>query len=150
MAAKHSSNPRINPAILLTSVAVAFLVVIVVVVISLLGGRSQSDQDSGSQIPENQLLVNDIYEGERLIPKFDIPQNQYDTAKFTQENGFTFHEGAVQGVDVSEHQGNIDWQQVKDAGMEFLPGHHPKGSPRGSQIRAGRSRGPGAFLPSGV
>lgn len=119
MAAKHSSNRRINPVILLTSVAVAFLVVIVVVVISLLGGRSQSDQDSGSQIPENQLLVNDIYEGERLIPKFDIPQNQYDTAKFTQENGFTFYEGAVQGVDVSEHQGNIDWQQVKDAGMEF-------------------------------
>ncbi len=119
MAAKHTNNRRIQPAILLTSVAVALLVVIVVVAISLLGGKDPGDQESSSQVPENQLLVNDIYEGERLIPKFDIPQNKYNTDKFTQEGSLTCYQGAVQGVDVSEHQGTVDWQQVKDAGMEF-------------------------------
>ncbi|MGI6255878.1 MAG: glycoside hydrolase family 25 protein [Acutalibacter sp.] len=118
MAGRHSSGLRLNPVLLLTSVAVALLVVVIVVVISLLGGRDTSSQD-GSQIPDNQLMVTDLYEGERLIPKFDIPTNQYDTTKFTQEGSFTCYEGAVQGVDVSEHQGQIDWQQVKDAGVEF-------------------------------
>lgn len=119
MTAKHSSGPRWNPALIFTSVAVAFLVVLVVVVISLLGGRNSSGQEDGQQIPDNQLLVNDLYEGERLIPKFDIPKNQYSVEGFTQDNGFLRYQGAVQGVDVSEHQGQIDWQQVKDAGVEF-------------------------------
>src|SRR5699024_9273816 len=94
-------------------------VVIEVVVTPLLGVRCQSDKDSGSQILANQQLLNYIYEGVRLIVKLDITQHKYDTYKFTQENDFTFYESVVQVVDVSEHQANIDWQQVKDSGMEF-------------------------------
>ena len=47
--------------------------------------------------------------------------NQYDTEKFVEENGFIRYQdgNAVAGVDVSEHQGTIDWQQVKDAGFEY-------------------------------
>lgn len=64
-------------------------------------------------------MVSDLYEGERYVPKFDYPLNEYDTEGFTEQNGFIQYPGAVLGVDVSEHQGDIDWQAVRGAGVEF-------------------------------
>ena len=87
------------------------------VVISLIGGGEP--ETSEPQAPENQLLVSDLYEGERYVPKFDYPLNEYDTEGFTEQNGFIQYPGAVLGVDVSEHQGDIDWQAVRGAGVEF-------------------------------
>lgn len=55
----------------------------------------------------------------RYVPKFDYPLNEYDTEGFTEQNGFIQYPGAVLGVDVSEHQGDIDWQAVRGAGVEF-------------------------------
>ncbi len=48
----------------------------------------------------------------------------YDTAQFTlDENGFVTYgddpEAHEVGVDVSEHQGEIDWQAVAEAGIDF-------------------------------
>ena len=119
--AKHLHSKQVNPLILAISAAFALLVVAVVVALSLLGGGSDSE-DTGPQVPENQLLVNDIYEGERLVPKFDMDLNQYDRVKFVESNGYIRYEDgkSVLGVDVSEHQGTIDWQAVKNAGMDFV------------------------------
>ncbi len=119
--AKHLHSKQVNPLILANSAAFALLVVAVVVALSLLGGGSDSE-DTGPQVPENQLLVNDIYEGERLVPKFDMDLNQYDRDKFVESNGYIRYEDgkSVLGVDVSEHQGTIDWQAVKNAGMDFV------------------------------
>lgn len=64
-------------------------------------------------------MVSDLYEGERYVPKFDYPLNEYDTEGFAEQNGFIQYPGAVLGVDVSEHQGDIDWQAVRGAGVEF-------------------------------
>ena len=50
-----------------------------------------------------------------------MPLNEYSPEDFVEENGLIRYTGgeAAAGVDVSEHQGTIDWQQVKDAGFEF-------------------------------
>lgn len=50
-----------------------------------------------------------------------LPANPYGVEDFAYENGYlTCTAGeALLGVDVSAHQGEIDWQQVADAGMEF-------------------------------
>ena len=84
-------------------------------------GELLLEESSGTGVPEGMVLVNDLYEGQRLVPDFDMDLNQYDTEKFVEENGFIrYQDGkAVAGVDVSEHQGTIDWQQVKDAGFEY-------------------------------
>ena len=125
MASRHSKQQqqKVNPVLLATSAAVALVVVMVVVVISLVGGggQGQEEESSGTGVPEGMVLVNDLYEGQRLVPDFDMDLNQYDTEKFVEENGFIrYQDGkAVAGVDVSEHQGTIDWQQVKDAGFEY-------------------------------
>ena len=68
------------------SAAVALVVVILAVVISLLGGnQEQQPETSGPAVPEGMVLVNDIYEGERLVPDFDMPLNEYSPEDFVEE-----------------------------------------------------------------
>ena len=76
---------------------------------------------SGVSVPEGELLVEDMYDGETLIPKFDLPKNRYDMKKFIIRDGLTRYDdaGARLGVDVSEYQRNIDWVAVKNAGIDF-------------------------------
>jgi len=72
-----------------------------------------------SLIPDNMLQVEDIYEGTRLIPKYDLPVCKYETAKFKDEGRFIRYDDgkALKGIDVSEFQGVIDWEQVHSCGM---------------------------------
>lgn len=56
---------------------------------------------------------------------YDPPETTgyYDPADFVlDENGFMtcLNADYATGIDVSSHQGGIDWQQVKDAGIEFV------------------------------
>lgn len=51
-----------------------------------------------------------------------LPLNSYDSSLFVVENGFLTYQGdtpSYVGVDVSSHQGLIDWEQVADAGVDF-------------------------------
>lgn len=48
-----------------------------------------------------------------------LPRNERVASDFTVENGFVRYPGAMLGVDVSSHQEEIDWQKVKDDGVEF-------------------------------
>lgn len=53
----------------------------------------------------------------------NVPPNEYDLESFVSVGGFTIYTagGAAShiGVDVSAYQGEIDWVQVKEAGVEF-------------------------------
>lgn len=57
----------------------------------------------------------------QTTPRAVIPENPYGPEDFTYENGYlTCTAGtALPGVDVSAHQGPVDWEQVRAAGMEF-------------------------------
>ena len=51
-----------------------------------------------------------------------LTENGYDLSAFSMQDGFMTYSGdgtVHTGVDVSQHQGAIDWQRVKDAGVEF-------------------------------
>lgn len=49
-----------------------------------------------------------------------VPRNTRAMEDFTSlENGWVSYPGALQGVDVSEFQGEVDWQRVKAAGVDF-------------------------------
>ena len=104
--------------------ALVALAVIIAALVLILGNRDAQNSgktESSQWIPEGQLLVSDLYEGDRLIPEFDLPRNEYETAKFQKKNGLiTYSDPAAKlGVDVSEHQENIDWEQVRAAGVDF-------------------------------
>ena len=95
----------------------ALAVVILAVAVSLLGGRSSPQEEPSA--PSGQLEVEDLYEGLRLVPDYDYPLSEYDPELFTEEGGFLHYGDSLVGVDVSEHQGTIDWQAVADSGVEF-------------------------------
>ena len=48
-----------------------------------------------------------------------IPENNYDWEELTVKGGFRSYEGGMVGIDVSQHQGEIDWEKVKASGVEF-------------------------------
>lgn len=63
-----------------------------------------------------------IYDG--LGPEKGFPMSEIDTGLFIRdEQGFlSYDDGkikSVMGVDVSEYQGEIDWERVKEEGIEF-------------------------------
>lgn len=77
------------------------------------------------QMDGRKILSHDSAVGEVFIPVFaDVPASQVDTSKLVSRNGYTVYKDgdtvlSHTGIDISEHQGEIDWQQVKDAGIEF-------------------------------
>ena len=74
---------------LLAICALAALIVVIAAVLVIRGesGAREEPQSQGPLIPEGQRLVEDLYEGQRLIPDFDISENTYDTAKFVEDSG---------------------------------------------------------------
>ena len=56
-----------------------------------------------------------------LRPDFDIAHNTYDTEKFQNDNGLITYDdpNASLGIDVSDYQGEIDWETVKESGIDF-------------------------------
>ena len=50
-----------------------------------------------------------------------LAENPYEPEDFTEANGYMTEVSgeSVLGIDVSQWQGDIDWQQVKSAGVEF-------------------------------
>lgn len=52
-------------------------------------------------------------------PYVDVPENDYETASFYTEEGRIYYEDALTGIDVSSHQGTIDWEAVADDGIDF-------------------------------
>ncbi len=47
------------------------------------------------------------------------PPNRLDSSMFTQTDGRVSYPGAVAGIDVSEHQQEIDWEAVKNDDIRF-------------------------------
>ncbi len=76
--------------------------------------------------PEPQtLLFRDVFGEEyTTVINPDIPKNPYSPDLFKHDGDkLTYEDDAYDcmlGVDVSHHQGNIDWQAVKEQGYEFV------------------------------
>jgi GH25 family lysozyme M1 (1,4-beta-N-acetylmuramidase) len=49
-----------------------------------------------------------------------LQKNPYEATDFVWNEGFLQCDGAVTGIDVSRFQGDVDWNAVKDAGVEFV------------------------------
>mgnify|MGYP004560533443 CR=1 FL=1 len=58
---------------------------------------------------------------EEVAPLDTRAKNQWNAESFYSENGFLRYQDAehLVGIDVSAHQGAIDWAAVKNAGVEF-------------------------------
>lgn len=76
-------------------------------------------------IQEDPILEHDAQEAEQTVPPVeeDLPKNSYSTDGFYETDGIRYYHGGdyvgVAGVDVSQYQSEIDWQQVRQAGISF-------------------------------
>lgn len=112
----HSKKKR-NRFLMIASAILAAAILLT----AILHACTAQQEDSGTAIPSNELLINDRYEGKKLIPKYDIAKNTYKDSKFSTKNGLISYDdkNAAEGIDVSAWQGDIDWKKVKAAGINF-------------------------------
>lgn len=120
-----SASFAVKRMIFLVVVAVLILAVIVLSAYPAISGSlgNMGGVNGGASSTEDgNLLINDLYEGEITIPKFNIAKNTYEQEKFLNNNGLVTYddENASLGIDVSDYQGDIDWQAVKESGIEFV------------------------------
>ena len=70
-----------------------------------------------------QVLVNDGFNDVWITPIEGVEVNELKKEDFESSDGKIYYTGddydTVLGVDVSEHQWEIDWKQVADAGVKF-------------------------------
>ncbi len=77
------------------------------------------------QLNGKKITLSDGTYGEIFLPVYaDVPASQLDMNSLETRNGYAFYKEngeitSIPGIDVSVYQGDIDWQQVKDAGIEF-------------------------------
>ena len=110
-----------RPVFWAAAIAMALILVLVIWVVMILSSDTPlirrpdptTEPTSGTRPPE---------ETEETLPP--PPENPYEPIDFeadeeTGEIMLTSGNG-IKGIDVSEWQGDIDWQQVKDSGVEFV------------------------------
>lgn len=80
-------------------------------------GKTEPDPHAG------MIYVNTGTEYEWLYPAEGVPVSDLSTDDFTESDNIVAYKGdaydTMLGVDVSFYQGEIDWQAVKDAGVDF-------------------------------
>lgn len=82
-------------------------------------------EESFYQLDGKKLLMHDSTYGEIFVPIYgDVPASDLDLSGLTMRNGYAYYEEngeiiSTTGVDVSEFQGAIDWEQVKLADIDF-------------------------------
>ena len=75
---------------------------------------------------EDKIILNDSYYGDIWVKAFtDLPRHPYDYEGLEFRNGrYTYSENGTQisktGIDVSYHQGEIDWERVAADGVDFV------------------------------
>lgn len=113
------STKKRNLFLIVITLLVAILIVISIV--TLTRGPRNSAVELVSRNGSAELTVNDMYEGKMTIPNFNIPTSQYKPDQFVERKGIVTYEGgdSYVGVNVSQKQGDIDWEQVAANGVDF-------------------------------
>lgn len=77
---------------------------------------------TGCMLPQPEEPATEPTEPTEAATKETVPPNPYTPEDFTTEDGYVdcVTGPSKFGIDVSYWQGDIDWQQVKDAGVEFV------------------------------
>ncbi len=95
-------------------------VLLVVSVITLARGPRDSSVELVSET-DTEYIVDDLYEGEMSIPKFDLPGNRYKPDDFLENKGVVTYQGGESylGINVNEKKGDIDWSQVAESDIDY-------------------------------
>ena len=82
-------------------------------------------EESFYQFDGRKILMNDSTYGEIFVPVYaDVPASTLELDDLVMRNGYAYYQEngkvvSTTGIDVSEFQGDIDWEQVKQAEIDF-------------------------------
>lgn len=116
---KTREKKKIVPLLALAVIALTGIVLAVV-----LGGNAPAGEPEPPAVPhQGEVQLNDGA-GEVWLPREDTVQSVLcEEDFFTNAAGWPVYIGndytALRGIDVSELQGSIDWEKVKEAGIDF-------------------------------
>ena len=90
-------------------------------------GSITADIHDSTQVPERNEPVTIAADEEKVYSDFHIdglPENDFKSENFVTRNGYSFYTEngqvtSLAGIDISEFQGDIDWEMVKAAGIDF-------------------------------
>ena len=107
------TEQKVKPSWFLLAVVALSLIFIALVVLILLRPDARPSESGAAESDGNTT--------QQHIQETLIAPNPFTAEDFVMENGYLqcTADTAVFGIDVSGFQGDIDWQQVKDAGVEF-------------------------------
>lgn len=102
-------------------IGVLVVLLVVVSVITLLRGPRDNLVELVSAT-ETEYIVDDLYEGQMHIPKFNVSDNHYKPDSFLDRKGvITYEDGpSYIGINVNEQQGEIDWAQVAASDVDYV------------------------------
>ncbi|MBQ5319468.1 MAG: glycoside hydrolase family 25 protein [Oscillospiraceae bacterium] len=122
----------------LTSIAIIICLSIAVALLAVKAPKQPETEPEAKFIPvinnrvydffdeDDTILLNDSYYGDIWLQAFtDLPRHSYDYSGLKFQNGrYTYSENGKQisktGIDVSYHQGEIDWQRVAADEIDFV------------------------------
>lgn len=103
-------------------IAVLAVIIVIASVVVLLKGPRETLVEPIGTTETGELEVNDLYEGKMTIPNFNIPKSTYKPDSFVESNGvITYEDGeTTMGINVNSKLGEVDWQKVKDSGVNYV------------------------------
>lgn len=106
---KNGLRPRLLPiALLLAATAVMIAV------------SGQLRPRAAATAPSVSVEIHDGVRTVSIQPLADVPASNLAAEAFSAEGDLVIFDGARQGIDVSEHQGAIDWEAVAGSGVSFV------------------------------
>lgn len=105
-------------------ITIFIILIIVIAVIIIVNSKPNTTELEEKEEPK-EIQIYDIEEGYLKVPyNKNANKNKYawDTYLKINNGYYKYEDGEYTtrfGIDVSEHQGEIDWQKVKNAGVEF-------------------------------
>lgn len=105
---------KLKTAIIILAAALLIAIVIIIVIVSRPGPVDPH---------EGQVYIDDGFDMVWITPLEGVAVNTISREDFRFVNGWPYYEGedyeTMRGIDVSEHQHEIDWAQVASAGIDF-------------------------------
>lgn len=88
--------------------------------------KATASTDTTVKTTGNKIQINDSTLGEIWITELDgVPKNELNNDNFTSDSTFKYYSengkaASLEGIDISSYSGDVDWNKVKDSGVDFV------------------------------
>ena len=83
--------------------------------------RHREPEPTPAPAPAEQTVPVQVGDHTEYAPRIEnLQKSTFDPEKLSWDSGVLHYPDAENGIDVSSHQGEVDWQKVREAGIDFV------------------------------